>query len=438
MKSKRQWRFGYIDYSGMTGLQKAILDSGSKLNLLYCLEDSSNYRKNIQPNEKTDFIVKQENTTLYNTNLEGLYKNSDFVVFNSRKSEYKYKFKDYFTLSKKYNVPIINLHNNAAYKLENDRSFGKSIAKDLGIAFMPNIDSLDKGELKAFIRKHKKVVFKTNSSNSYTYIPKSTKEALDIVEYDLLDYLKNKSCIIEKFVEGKELCIGFYFNGKDIVGNAIFYNQEYKQLLDGDKSNILTGEVGTMFKVDSFDNATPFVKNLVNNLKTYLTKIDYKGFIDMNCIKSNEDKPVLLEFTCREGFPTQFIVPFVANIGDFYACTAGLLPTVKVKFGYYCAICFHSGTISCQFSPLSYRTCRFPLYNLDKNCLPMTAKYTEDGKLITHSMLDRELYVVGYNKNSCATAISTAYKSANKVETFLLDYRKDIGYNWVEPSEFFK
>ena len=372
----------------------------------------------------------------YNFKIESLFKNSDFVSVNSDKSYFEDYIPTLTKLSKKYNVPLINVHNKDGYKLENDRDFGKKMANEFGVKPMPYIKSLDKEKLKAFIRKYKKVVFKSDSYDCCVYIPFSTQEALDIIEYDLLDYLKNKSCIIEKFIKGTEERISFYFNGKSIVGNCILYAQEYKQLFDKDKSNILTGEVGTMFKVESYDRATPFVKNIVQNLTKYLQKIEYRGYISLNCIKQKGKRPVLMEFTCREGYPTQGFIPFIClNYGDFYAAVAGLTD-VQLKEGYYCAVCMHSGTFSSEFNEYDSVEKRFPIYGLDSNCILLGGTYTQDGKVATHNFCDREVLIVGHS-DTVKEAQSEAYASAKKIKTFGLSYRKDIGYKWVEPSEFF-
>ena len=421
------YRIGYIDFLNLQGLQKALLDSGHKLNLYFS-------DKKIKAD---DYICSNPNTTVYNGNLKGLYKNSDFVIFNGQREFYKKHFKEFHALSAKYKVPNINLHTLKEYKLEEDRSFGKKLCEDFGLPAVPNIDTLDVNELKAFVNKHKQVVFKSNSEQCYTYIPFSVKEAIDIIEEDSMQYLKKKSCIIEKKINGKECCVGGYFNGNGWVGDVIFFDQEYKQLLDGDKSNILTGEVGTVFKLVKRKNVPPLVDKLLTNLEAYLVKHNYRGFIDLNCIKEGNKIPMLMEFTCREGFPTQFVSPFIcSNYGDLYADMAGL-KKVSLKEGYYTCVCLNAGTVSCQFIygnviPLDQK---FVLFGLDKNCMPMQSEYSKSGN-VYHRLMDRAVYVVGYDKNF-EKSKQKAYKSIEKIQTFLLQYRKDIGCNWIEPDEFF-
>lgn len=421
------FNIGYVDFLNLQGLQKSFLDSGHKLNLYFC--DTKE--------QSDDFICSNPNTILYNGDLEGLYKNSDFVVFNAQKDYYEKNYKKYVDLSKKYNVPNINLHTNKVYDLEEDRSFGKSMCEDFGVKATPNIDTLDMGQLEAFIKKHKDVVFKSNSPKCCTYIPFSKEEALDIIHEDSLSYLKNKSCILEKKINGKELCVGGYFNGTGWVGNVVVFDQEYKQLLEGDTSNILTGEVGTVFKLVKRNKVPKAVDKILNRLESYLIENDYRGYIDLNCIKPSKGAPMFMEFTCREGFPTQFVAPYIcSNYGDLYADMAGL-KKVKVKEGYYTCVCLNSGTCCSQmiYNNILPTSNKFVILGADKNCMPMKAEYSKNGRLY-HRMEDRQAYIVGYDKDF-EKSKEKAYKSIKKIKTFLLQYRKDIGCNWVEPEQFF-
>ena len=146
---------------------------------------------------------------------------------------------------------------------------------------------------------------------------------------------------------------------------------------------------------------------------------------------------MFMEFTCREGFPTQFVAPYIcSNYGDLYADMAGL-KKVKVKEGYYTCVCLNSGTCCSQmiYNNILPTSNKFVILGADKNCMPMKAEYSKNGRLY-HRMEDRQAYIVGYDKDF-EKSKEKAYKSIKKIKTFLLQYRKDIGCNWVEPEQFF-
>ena len=79
------YKIGFVDLGVCHGLQKAFLDSGHILNLFWEHNRTATYIKN-ESLLKDDPILQNTNVKIYNFDLEGLFRDSDFVFFNLDKS----------------------------------------------------------------------------------------------------------------------------------------------------------------------------------------------------------------------------------------------------------------------------------------------------------------------------------------------------------------
>ena len=125
---------------------------------------------------------------------------------------------------------------------------------------------------------------------------------------DVIDLLHNykkynrKECSsidLQKRVDGIELGVARYFNGKDWVG-PIEMNIEHKKLFPGGLGP-KTAEMGTLIWYDANEDNKLFNETLAK-LKPYLRRINFRGDIDINCI-ANESGAIPLEATPRFGYP---------------------------------------------------------------------------------------------------------------------------------------
>jgi phosphoribosylamine--glycine ligase len=116
--------------------------------------------------------------------------------------------------------------------------------------------------------------------------------------------LKQEFCLQEK-IEGHEFACGSYWNGKqfqkDSDGDEICEeNWEHKPLMSGNMGEA-TGEQFTVMHYVKAKNSKLFSET-IDKIRPLLSKIDFRGDIDINCIV-NEKGVYFLEFTPRMGVP---------------------------------------------------------------------------------------------------------------------------------------
>jgi len=212
-------------------------------------------------------------------------------------------------------------------KMESNRKIGGKIAEIVGIKVpkMHRVKSLKEGI--QFIK-----------DNPGRYCLKQEGEILDSIKglnsisklsdgkdlIDQMEWLDNmwvsglrQDFILQDFVEGYEVAMGAYWNGKEFMkdkdGDEICeWNMEHKKLAVGDRGTA-TGELFTLIRFCKAKNDKLFQETL-EKLKPALLTLNYKGCVDINTIISNGEVH-FLEFTNRFGSPA----------------TSGHLPLMKGK-----------------------------------------------------------------------------------------------------------
>ncbi len=192
-------------------------------------------------------------------------------------------------------------------KLEEDREFGQEEMKRVGMVVLPHSDFVDYDAAIEFIKANPgRYVFKPSGS-----IPSSQKGILFIGQEDsgsdlieVLTHNKNtwakkiKKFQLQKFVQGVEVAVGAFFNGKDFI-YPVNVNFEHKKLFPGDIGPS-TPEMGTLM---FWSNTNKIFTLTLEKMKPALTESGYVGYIDINCI-ANNNGIYPLEFTSRFGYPT--------------------------------------------------------------------------------------------------------------------------------------
>lgn len=189
--------------------------------------------------------------------------------------------------------------------LENNRNFGQRIFSQVGmeVAFSRTFNNIDSAI--NFIKRHPaQWVIKQNGQLKKTlnYVGKM-EDGLDVIS--MLDFYKKNlpkkqiNFDLQKRVQGVEIGVGRYFNGKNWVG-PIEFNIEHKSLFPGGLGP-KTNEMGTVMWYDDDEN-NPIYVATVAKMKNYLERINFVGDFEINCIASSEHI-YPLEATTRFGYP---------------------------------------------------------------------------------------------------------------------------------------
>lgn len=109
---------------------------------------------------------------------------------------------------------------------------------------------------------------------------------------------KAKTFLLQKYVNGVEIAVGAFFNGKRFI-NPINVNFEHKRMFPSDLGPF-TGEMGTLMY---WSPPNTLFRQTLGRMLPALKKSGYVGYIDINCmVNGNGIYP--LEFTSRFGYPT--------------------------------------------------------------------------------------------------------------------------------------
>ncbi len=191
-------------------------------------------------------------------------------------------------------------------RLECDRAFCQNVLAECGIPPLETYNFSDCASAAQFIE-----------SNPCSWVLKHNGHAPKTSCYvgqmpdgsDVLELLRNYSdetdpnpfsdIILQKRVEGDEIAIARYFNGKEWVG-PIEFSVEHKQLFPrGLGPN--TAEMGNLMWLDDNNDDAYFLATL-DRMKPWLRTHGYRGVIDINSIV-NPDGIHPLEVTARFGYP---------------------------------------------------------------------------------------------------------------------------------------
>jgi len=191
-------------------------------------------------------------------------------------------------------------------KIELDRAFGNKMFMKYGVPtpVLKDFESIE--EAIGFIENHKRPwVIKQNNhhySKVLNYVGKyeDGKDVKSLLEnYSKNPKVKNEKISLQERVDGIEIGVGRYFNGRDFIG-PIEYNLEYTRFFPGDIGP-LTSEMGTIAWYGNDDN-NKFYKETLEKLTQFLREAKFYGDFEVDCIV-NESGPKVIECTARFGSP---------------------------------------------------------------------------------------------------------------------------------------
>jgi len=191
-------------------------------------------------------------------------------------------------------------------KLEEDREFGQSEMKKVGMLTLAHWDFSDYDSALKFIEEnpgryvYKPSGFMQANSKGLLFIGKEEdgKDLHEIIRSNrkILEQ-RVKNFQLQKFVQGVEIAVGAFFNGNNFI-YPVNVNFEHKKLFPGDIGPF-TGEMGTLMY---WSGPNTIFKTTLEKMKDDLARSKYVGYVDINCI-TNGRGIYPLEFTCRFGYP---------------------------------------------------------------------------------------------------------------------------------------
>lgn len=193
-------------------------------------------------------------------------------------------------------------------KLEDDRQYGQKIFSAAGLKIKPSIGFTSISKAISFLEKNKGpwvIKQNDNANKTLNYVGKfsDNRDCISLLK----NYRQNKNikqdCAridLQKKIEGVEVAVGRFFNGKNWAG-PLNINFEHKNFFNNNLGPA-TYEMGTLMFYTEDENNKLYKQTLLK-LESYLRKISFKGYADINCIV-NEDGVFPLEATTRFGYPT--------------------------------------------------------------------------------------------------------------------------------------
>jgi hypothetical protein len=212
--------------------------------------------------------------------------------------------------------------------LEEERRFTAMTARDYGVKVanfwvFKKVDEI-KANLASLPEKLVLKVSRTRGTVETRIF--SDKESLvsfvEAVEREVLPFIGYIEWLIQDFVEGAEVALTAFFNGKEFI-KPYFLNFEHEY-------------GGAGWWVDR----SVIMDAVLEKIRPFLVKINYRGIIDANCIVA-EDGVYLLEFTVRFASPGAKLYNWwIKNFADVVAGVSmgrGVdLELRPYRFGVYC------------------------------------------------------------------------------------------------------
>ena len=327
-------------------------------------------------------------------------------------------------------------------RLEEDREFGQSEMKRVGMLTLPHWDFDNYDTALEFIRENPgRYVFKpsgivTSDAKDLLFLGREEdgRDLYEIINHNkILLQKKFKRFQLQKLASGVEIGVSAFFNGIDFI-YPITIAFEHKRLFPGELGP-LTGEMGTSL---FFCEPNYFFKTTLEKMRGDLQKAGYVGYIDINCIVNGRGI-YPLEWTCRFGYPTISIQleGITSPIGEFlFAIANHRNYDLKTKKG------FQIGVV-CATPPFPYYdktkvdvykdlSILFKKSNLDGVHLGDIKLVDGDWRLAGDEGYD--LVITGAG----ATMEEARKQAYGRIDNIILQnmfYRTDIGASWSEDRD---
>jgi phosphoribosylamine--glycine ligase len=326
-------------------------------------------------------------------------------------------------------------------RLENDREYGQSVLRSLGLRTATSRQFTGFDDAIAFVdRTPGRYVFKLNGSEW-----SSTRGYVGVMDsgQDMLAFLQSTkrtwpvddapSFVLMDHVNGVEVGVGAFFDGEKFLSPPNL-DWEHKRFFPGDIGE-LTGEMGT---VVTYRGAERMFEQSLGRVAPLLRDSGYCGYINLNTIVS-EDGIWPLEFTCRFGYPGFPILDSLHRCGwddIFHSLIARDGQTFPTHDGYSVGVVitvppfpYSDGYNSLgKDRPICFAD---DLDEEDLASLHFGEVDTRNGQLVTAGMIGYIMVVTGVD-DSIEGARKTAYSRVRKVVIPNSRYRNDIGMRLID------
>lgn len=302
-----------------------------------------------------------------------------------------------------------------ASKIEGSKFYSKKFMDENNIPtakydIIDSFDFFDKNNYLDYVFKEDRLF-----SGKGVYIPNNDEEFLNLKN----EFNKNnRELLIEKRLEGQEISLMAFCNGKDVY--LMPQSQDYKKRNDGNLGPN-TGGMGSVAPVNILNNDELII--VKNHMKKVVEKLNYVGILYAGLMKTDSGI-YFLEFNCRFGDPEAQVLLSLLN-SDLYKimidCVNGKEPIINWTKNY--SVCI---VLSHKDYPYN-RSNKDLLIELDdeikeyniywSNVKNINGKYyTNGGRVVSLVTIDKSI-------NNC---INNIYKNI-KINYKDIYYRKDIG-----------
>lgn len=199
--------------------------------------------------------------------------------------------------------------NRAGAQLELDRVHGLEILQEYGVEVNGYQAFHDYDKAISYVLQNNKAYASKplgDGAKGLSYVGKSPADLVfKLKRWKKKNELKN-GFLLQELVKGQEMAVGGWF-GPGGFSSSICENWEEKRLMN-DGLGINTGEQGTVLR---YVEKSKLFSEVMEPLTQYLHRINYVGYVDLNCIVNAKGQAIPLEWTTRFGWPLVNIQAFL-------------------------------------------------------------------------------------------------------------------------------
>jgi phosphoribosylamine--glycine ligase len=196
---------------------------------------------------------------------------------------------------------------------ELDRDCGMSLFRGKGIAVPPSKEFNDYDRAIAYVKKEDRPFVSKPSGDAdkaLSYVSKTPEDMVFMLQrWKRLQKIKSPFILQDK-VTGTEMAVGGFI-GPNGFAPGWCENFEFKKLMDQERG-VATGEQGTILR---YVAESKLADEVLAPFEQQIIKTGHVGYVDVNCIISDDGTPYPLEWTMRCGWPT-FNIQQAVHDGD--------------------------------------------------------------------------------------------------------------------------